>query len=273
MDRFKPEAEQDILDFVEVAGADPESASPWRIARRLRKATGLGQVKAGVVWLGGFKSDMLGSKARFIDGWAKQHGRALLRFDYSGHGESSGRFEDGAIGDWLDQSVSLFEISTHGPQIVVGSSMGAWIALLLARRLAQKNEARRLKALVLIAPAVDFTEALIWKKLGAKQKGAILESGSWPEPSLYSSDPTPITRRLIEEGRRHLLLGGIVRSYAPVHILQGIRDPDVPWRHASLLLERLVADSATISYIRDGDHRLSRDEDLAQLVAAIESFG
>jgi pimeloyl-ACP methyl ester carboxylesterase len=262
---------EDILDFVEVARGDSEE--PWRIARRLRKSMGAGAAKPGVVWLGGFKSDMLGTKARFLDDWAKQHGRAFLRFDYSGHGESSGRFEDGAIGDWLDQSFSLFEMSTKGPQIVVGSSMGAWIALLLARRLAQKNETRRLKALVLIAPAVDFTEALIWKKLRAKEKRAILEHGAWPEPSLYSSEPTPITRRLIEEGRAHLLLGGIIRSYAPVHILQGMRDPDVPWRHASTLLERLVSDPATISFIRDGDHRLSRDKDLAQLVAAIELFG
>lgn len=268
-------AGEDILDHVDAPRAAPESGPPWRIARRLRKAAGAGQARPGVVWLGGFKSDMLGTKATFLDDWAKRHGRAFLRFDYSGHGESSGRFEDGAIGDWLSQSVSLFEMSTRGPQIVVGSSMGAWIALLLARHLARKNETRRLKALVLIAPAVDFTEALIWKKLGAKQRRAILEQGSWPAPSLYPTDPAPapITRRLIEEGRTHLLLGGVVRSYAPVHILQGMRDADVPWRHASTLLERLVADSATISFIRDGDHRLSRDEDLAQLAAAIEAFG
>jgi pimeloyl-ACP methyl ester carboxylesterase len=265
--------ENDILDFVEVARERPRSGPPWRIARRLRAAAGDAKPKPGVVWLGGFKSDMLGTKARFLDDWAKSEGRACLRFDYSGHGESEGLFEEGAIGDWLEQSVRLFDISTQGPQIVVGSSMGAWIALLLARRLAQKGEAHRLKALVLIAPAVDFTEELIWKNLEEKAQREIFERGVWRMPSLYASEPTPITRRLIEEARAHLLLGGVVRAYAPVHILQGLCDRDVPWRHAAALMEHLAADPATISFIREGDHRLSRNEDLERLAAAIDSLG
>jgi pimeloyl-ACP methyl ester carboxylesterase len=263
--------EDDNLDFVEVERAQPRSGPPWRIARRFRRAAAE-SAKPGVVWLGGFKSDMLGTKACFLDEWSKAEGRSCLRFDYSGHGESDGLFEEGAIGDWLEQSVTLFDMSTSGQQIVVGSSMGAWIALLLARRLAQRGEAHRLKALVLIAPAVDFTEELIWKNLTEDAKREILEKGVWAMPSPYSAEPTPITRRLIEEGRSHLLFDGVVRSHAPVHILQGLRDEDVPWRHAARLMERLAADPATISFIRDGDHRLSRDEDLEQLAAAIDSL-
>jgi pimeloyl-ACP methyl ester carboxylesterase len=263
--------EHDILDYVEVPRPQSRSGPHWRIARRLRRPESA-SAKPGVVWLGGFKSDMLGAKARFLDGWARSDGRSCLRFDYSGHGESDGDFEDGAIGDWLEQSAALFELSTDGSQIVVGSSMGAWIALLLARRLAEKSEAHRLKALILIAPAVDFTEELIWKRLSAESQREILERGVWPMPSAYAGEATPITRRLIEEARDHLLLGGVVRAHAPVHILQGLRDPDVPWRHAATLMECLAADPATVSFIKDGDHRLSRDQDLQRLVAAIESL-
>jgi len=258
--------EDDILDFVEVA---PRTGPRWRIARRLRRPAA-SPAKPGVVWLGGFKSDMRGTKACFIDDWARNEGRSCLRFDYSGHGESDGVFEEGVIGDWLEQSAALFELSTEGAQILVGSSMGAWIALLLARRLAEKGEAHRLKAMILTAPAVDFTEELIWKNLADDARREILERGVWAMPSIYASEPTPITRRLIEEARAHLLLGGLVRAYAPVHILQGLCDPDVPWRHAATLMECLAADPATISFIRDGDHRLSREQDLERLAAAID---
>lgn len=246
-------------------------AVPCRIARRMRKGCGAGALRPGVVWLGGFKSDMRGTKAGFLDHWARRHGRAFLRFDYSGHGESSGRFEDSAIGDWLEQALAVFEASTDGPQILVGASMGAWIALLLARRLAERGT--RLRGLVLIAPAVDFTEELVWNVVGDPIRRVIVEDGVWLRPSAYSPEPTPITRRLIEEARSHLLLGGVIRVDAPVHILQGMRDEDVPWRHASRLVECLAADPVTLSLIRDGDHRLSRDEDLAQLVTAIEALG
>ncbi len=267
----KMSVDDDILDYVEVARATSRSEPPWRIARRLRKPLAE-PPKPGVVWLGGFNSDMRGTKACFLDEWSRTEGRSCLRFDYSGHGESDGLFEDGAIGDWLEQSIQLFDISTQGCQIVVGSSMGAWIALLLARSLAQRGEAHRLKALVLIAPAVDFTEELIWKNLDDQARRDIVERGVWGMPSLYASEPTPITRRLIEEGRDHLLFGGVIRSHAPVHILQGLCDQDVPWRHAAALMERLAADPATISFIREGDHRLSRDEDLERLSAAIQSL-
>jgi len=257
------------LDFVEVARKD---AAPWRIARRLRNATSQGAERPGLVWLGGFNSDMRGTKAEFLDACAHKRGCAFLRFDYSGHGESDGRFTDGAVGDWFEQSYQLFVGSTQGPQILVGSSMGAWIALLLARRLAERGETQRLRALVLLAPAVDFTERLIWDQLNADARRDIEEKGVWLRPSPYAPEPTPITKRLIEDGRNHLLLGDTIRSYAPVHILQGMKDEDAPWRHALQTLERIVSDPADIAFIPDGDHRLSRAADLAQLEATLDAI-
>jgi len=263
-------------DFVKIAR--PGRAPSWRIARRLRRAQGAGRGRPGVVWLGGFASDMRGAKASFIDAHTAAQGRAMLRFDYSGHGESAfdtpgGRFEDGAIGDWLEQSLALFQISTQGPQILIGTSMGAWIALLLARRLNEIGLRDRLHALLLLAPAVDFTEDLLWKPLPASARSEILDKGVYARPSSYATTPTPITRRLVEEGRTHLLLGGPVRAYAPTHILQGMLDEDVPWRHAMALAERLMADPVTVSLVADGDHRLSRPQDLALLATILDALG
>jgi pimeloyl-ACP methyl ester carboxylesterase len=253
------------VDFVEVANPDGDD---WRIARRLtraaRPATG-----PGLVWLGGFASDMDGTKAQFLDDWARARGRACLRFDYSGHGRSGGHFADGCIGDWLAQSVALFEGSTEGPQIVVGSSMGGWLALLLAQRLAARGATARLAGLVLLAPAVDFTEELLWPTLDPDARRAINEAGVWARPSPYGPQATPITRRMIEDGKKHSLFGGVIRSWGPTHILQGMADPDVPWRHALRLVEQMAGDPVTLSFIADGDHRLSRPEDLALLAAAV----
>jgi len=242
------------------------------IAVRQREGAG-----PGVFWLSGYKSDMNGTKALALAHWADEAGRACVRFDYSGHGDSAfdapgGRFEDGAIGDWLEQSLFLFDTSTQGPQILIGSSMGAWIALLLARRLKDLGQEDRLRAFLLLAPAVDFTEALLWDTLPEAARRDIEERGVYLSPPSYASQPTPITRRLIEEGRAHLLLGGPVRSYAPVHIMQGLRDEDVPWRHALALSERLVADPVTVSLVADGDHRLSRPQDLEQIAAALSAL-
>jgi pimeloyl-ACP methyl ester carboxylesterase len=259
------------LDYIDVE--TPKGGPPWRLARRLRRASGDGDGGPGLVWLGGFASDMASTKADYLDAFAAARGRAFLRFDYSGHGLSEGKFEDGAIGDWLAQAEDVFRRSTAGPQIVVGSSMGGWLALLLARRLAERGETARLAGLVLIAPAVDFTEALIWKSLDAAARRDIVETGVFRRASQYAPDPTPITRRLIEEGRNHLLLGGAIRAHAPVHILQGMADPDVPWRHAATLVEHLSGDPVTLTYIADGDHRLSREEDLARLGAAVAAIG
>ncbi len=243
-----------------------------RIAFRRRFPLNSTYPRPGLVWLGGFKSDMLSTKAQRLDDWAAAHGRANLRFDYSGHGESEGRFEDGTIGLWAQESLALIRAQTQGPQILIGSSMGGWIALLAARELARLGEADRLAGMVLIAPAVDFTQELIWDKLPEPARRDILEQGFWMRPTAYAPQPYPITRALIEDGRDHLLLGGVVRSHCPVHILQGMQDPDVPWEHALRLVHRLAGDAVSLTLIKDADHRQSRDEDIARLLAAVEAI-
>jgi pimeloyl-ACP methyl ester carboxylesterase len=228
-----------------------------------------------LLWLGGFKSDMGGTKAVALDRWAAAHQRQCVRFDYSGHGESDGKFTDGTISRWLDESIAVFDAYCHGPQVVVGSSMGAWLALLLTRELRRRESARgRLSpaALVLIAPAVDFTEELMWNRFPAPVKQKLESEGVWERPSRYSSEPYPITAALIEDGRRHLLLGGLIETGCPVRILQGVADPDVPWQHAVELVSRLAQDDVVLSLIKDGDHRLSRPEDIERLIRVVSEF-
>jgi pimeloyl-ACP methyl ester carboxylesterase len=226
-----------------------------------------------VFWLGGFKSDMQGTKAVALDNWAAASGRACTRFDYSGHGESSGEFSDGTIGRWLEDSLAVFSATAKGPQVLVGSSMGGWMALLLVRELKRRPVAGALVAgLVLIAPAVDFTEELMWKNFPANTRKEIEEKGFWLRPSDYDPAGYPITRGLIEEGRNHLLLGGLIDTGCPVRILQGVQDPDVPWHHAVELSSRLAQDDVVLTLVKDGDHRLSRPEDLERLIAAVEEF-
>ncbi len=227
----------------------------------------------GLFWLGGFNSDMRGTKALALDAWAAEHGRACVRFDYSGHGESEGQFADGTIGRWLEEAVAVFEQFCAGPQVVIGSSMGGWMALLLAREIRRRGLKRAsLAGLVLIAPAPDFTEALMWKGFAPEVRDEIMTKGVWHRPSQYG-DPYPITRALIEEGRNHLLLGAAIDVGCPVRILQGAQDPDVPWRHAFALAERLPAEDVVLTMIQDGDHRLSRPQDIARLMAAVAEIG
>ena len=231
-----------------------------------RRRTGAGD-RPGMVWLGGFRSDMLATKASALDDFALSEGRAFSRFDYSGHGESDGDFRDGTISRWLEDSAAIVEATTSGPQILVGSSMGGWLALLLARDLAARGTPPA--GLVLIAPAVDFTEALLLPGLDAEAKADLERDGVYLRPSAYSPEPVPITRALIDDGRRHLMLGGIIRSHAPVHILQGMKDEDVPWRHAMNLVEHFAGDPVVVTLIKDGDHRLSRPRDIERLLAAV----
>jgi pimeloyl-ACP methyl ester carboxylesterase len=227
----------------------------------------------GLFWLGGFKSDMKGTKALALDAWAAEHGRACVRFDYSGHGESGGAFSDGTIGRWLEESVAVFEAFCSGPQVVIGSSMGGWMALLLARELARRAAHRAsLAGLVLIAPAPDFTEELMWKGFSPEIRQEIETRGVWLRPSQYG-EPYPITRVLIEEGRNHLLLGKAIDVGCAVRILQGAQDPDVPWKHAFALAHRLPADDVVLTMIQDGDHRLSRPQDIARIIAAVAEIG
>jgi pimeloyl-ACP methyl ester carboxylesterase len=227
----------------------------------------------GLFWLSGFNSDMQGTKALALDAWAAEQGRACVRFDYSGHGTSGGAFIDGTIGRWLEESVAVFGRFCEGPQVVIGSSMGGWMALLLAREIARRRGTSRasLKGLVLIAPAPDFTEELMWKGFSAKVREEIETKGVWLRPSHYG-EPYPITRALIEEGRNHLLLGSTIEVGCPVRILQGAQDPDVPWQHAFALAQRLPSDDVVLTMIQDGDHRLSRPQDIARIIAAVKEF-
>ena len=243
-----------------------------RIAVRMREGKA-----PGVFWLGGLKSDMKGTKAVALDEWAGKTGRACLRFDYSGHGESGGAFTDGTIGRWLEDSIAAFEAFAKGPQVVVGSSMGGWIALLLARelRLRGASGARlqgSLAGMVLIAPAADFTEELMWKKFPPDVKRQIETSGAWQRPSEYSEEPYVITLGLIEDGRKHLVLDDLIETGCPVRILQGVQDADVPWQHAMELSARLARDDVVMTLVKDGDHRLSRPEDIERLIAAVDEF-
>ena len=221
----------------------------------------------GLFWLGGYRSDMLGSKASALDAFGAQRGLAVTRFDYSGHGQSGGDFLAGTISRWLEEALAVFATTT-GPQVVVGSSMGGWLALLLNRALRERGEAR-VGALVLIAPAVDMTEDLMLATFTRKERRALDETGLVEQPSDYSDEPYPITRALIEDGRRHLLFGRGITAGCPVTILQGGVDRDVPREHAMKLVQHLLADPVTFTLIPDGDHRLSRDEDLRVLEAAL----
>lgn len=219
----------------------------------------------GVVWLGGFRSDRTGTKAEALMRWAAGQGRAALRFDYSGHGASPGRFEDGSIGRWREEALAMLDAHTTGPQVLVGSSMGGWIALLCA--IARPE---RIAGLVLIAPAPDFTERLMWPVLPEAARFAIQRDGVWRQPSAYSEEPTPLSRTLFEQSRPWLLLDApTVPISAPVRILHGQEDPDVPWRLSLELAEKLEAADVAVSLIKDGDHRLSREGDIARMLHAV----
>jgi pimeloyl-ACP methyl ester carboxylesterase len=252
-----------MLQFLNVG----QGEAARRIAVEVRPGRG-----PTVFWLGGFRSDMRSTKAEALDRWAAEAGRAYVRFDYSGHGESDGAFEEGTVSRWLEDTLAVIEAFEAGPSVLVGSSMGAWLALLAALELRRRNAARGPSGLVLIAPAIDFTERLMWEKFSPDIQETIFETGVYLRPSLYSPEPSPITRGLIEDGRRHLLFGGTIATGCPVHILQGMQDPDVPWAHALELVEHLPGDSVSMTLIKDGDHRLSRDEDLERLIAAVEGI-
>lgn len=213
------------------------------------------------VWLSGFKSDMSGGKAQAVFAWAQSNGHGALLFDYSGHGESSDRFEDGTISHWREDTLAAIDAQTEGPLVLVGSSMGGWMALLSA--LARPE---RVKALVLVAPAPDFTEKLIWPEFTPEQQAEILQKGFTLRPSDYG-EPYQITKALIEDGRTWSILDAPIEFNGPVHILQGMQDPDVPWPHALELTERLTSLNVVLTLIKDGDHRLSRNEDIARLLA------
>jgi pimeloyl-ACP methyl ester carboxylesterase len=220
----------------------------------------------GVVFLGGFHSDMTGQKAETLAGFCEARGQAYLRLDYSGHGASGGRFEDGTIGQWAEDAALVIERLTEGPQILTGSSMGGWIALLLAKRFPE-----RVAGLIGIAAAPDSTEDMIDRRFTPEQRAALARDGIVHLPSAYG-DPTPITRALIEDGNRHLVLRTPLPLAAPVRLLHGQQDPDVDWRLSLRTAEAIASPDVQIILVKDGDHRLSRPQDLALLTRTLATL-
>lgn len=227
----------------------------------------------GLVWLGGYRSDMLGGKAMALQSWAEENGHACCRHDYSGHGESINESNDdfmiGTISRWLEESLAVFEEHTTGPQILVGSSMGCWIALRMAQELKKQNKPERLKGMILLAPAPDFTKELTWPKFTDEQKRAVLENGYMEEPTPDPEWKTIFTKALFDDGEKNLVLTGEISTGCPVHIIQGGLDDVVPKSHALKLAEQMPHDDVSMTIIKDGDHRLSREQDLEVLVGAI----
>ncbi|MBO9707782.1 MAG: alpha/beta hydrolase [Caulobacter sp.] len=234
---------------------------PDNLRLAYRRAEGTGPT---VVWLGGFHSDMTGTKAQVLDDQARATGGSYLRFDYFGHGESDGAFQDGTISRWREDALAVIDELTDGPLVLVGSSMGGWLACLAA--IARPE---RVKALVLVAPAPDFTDKLMEPELSDEARAAIARDGFWIRPSEYDDGGYAITRELLEDGARWSILPGPVPIEVPVRVLQGGADPDVPWTHALELANVLTSQDVVFSLIKDGDHRLSRPQDLERLVAAV----
>ncbi len=236
---------------------------PDGMALAYRRVAGHGPT---VVWMGGFRSDMAGTKAEVLANWALARGQAYVRFDYFGHGESEGDFAQGTISRWREDALAVLDELAPGPVVVVGSSMGGWIACLAA--LARPDQ---VKGLVLIAPAPDFTEKLMGPEIDAAARRALVETGVWLRPSDYG-EPYPITAALLEDGDRWSILPGPIPVQAPTRILQGGADPDVPWRHALALAWAIQTPDVVFQLITDGDHRLSRPQDLARLITAVEEL-
>jgi pimeloyl-ACP methyl ester carboxylesterase len=231
-----------------------------------------GDKRPGVMWLPGFKSEMTSTKASALSEWAGRRGIGCTRFDYSGHGQSGGSLEDGTIGRWLDEARAVFLRFTAGQQVLIGSSMGGYIALLLLRALLreQPEQATRIRALVLIAPAWDMTERLMWARFPESIRKEITETGVYLRPSRYDDGAYPITRGLIDEGKHHLIGAEPFDPGRPVYILHGLQDSDVPWEHTLDLVAHLSGDWTRVSAVPDGDHRLSRPEDLALLLSIMD---
>lgn len=245
----------------------PEFLSVGSDARQIAVLRRAGRAP-GLFWLSGYRSEMVGTKAEALDALGAEMDLAVTRFDYSGHGQSGGDFLKGTISRWLEEALAVFQ-TTKGPQIIVGSSIGGWIALLLARAL-RRAAPDRVKALILIAPAVDATAELMEKRLTAAEQHVLQRDGVVYRASQYSETPYPYTRALIEDGRNHLLFGRGIETGCPVTILQGARDPDVPPAHAMKLVQHLLIDPTTLTLVPDGDHRLSRESDLALLRDAVK---
>lgn len=248
-----------------------KDASARAIAMRIYRAEPATK-RPALVWLGGYRSDMTGTKAIEVERHARDAGTDCIRFDYSGHGASGGDFRDGTISRWVEESLAVVDHAAAGRMILIGSSMGAWIALRLIEELRRRGEGERVAGLVLIAPAPDFTAELIEPNLTEAETASLAERGYFEEPSEYSPEPNIFTRALIEDGRDNRVMKGPIDTGCPVHILQGMRDPDVPYGHALKLMEHMPSDDVVMTLIRDGDHRLSREEDITKLKQAIDAM-
>jgi pimeloyl-ACP methyl ester carboxylesterase len=220
-----------------------------------------------VVFFGGFRSDMTGTKAMALDAWARRSGQGFVRFDYFAHGQSSGDFRDATIGRWLDDSLAVVDTLTTGPLVLIGSSMGGWLSLLVARQRPQ-----RVAGWIGIAAAPDFTEDLMLQNLSPEARAKLQQEGELRRPSRYSDEPDILTWRLIEEGRKHLVLRAPLRIDAPVHLFHGLKDPDVPWQLSQRLLQHIESPDVAVTFTRDGDHRLSTPADLGRLLAVVEGM-
>lgn len=256
--------------FLEVSG--PGGSNPRRIAYLHQPP--LKEGGTGLIWLIGLKSDMISTKAEALAEWAPQNGYGLTRFDYSGHGQSGGDFEQATIGDWLQESRAIFEKVTTGPQIVLGSSTGGYLALLLLRDLLRNapDQAARIKGLVLIAPAWDLTEELMWQEMSPETQAELMANGVTYRPSDYG-DPLPITKRFIEEGRDHLFAGEMFDPGRPIVVLQGQQDKDVPVEHVRGMRQVIYPKWIDIIEVPDGEHRMSRPQDLELLFKAVQKVG
>lgn len=227
----------------------------------------------GIFWLSGFMSDMKSTKATALATWADAKGLSSTRFDFSGHGQSSGRIDDGTIGRWLEEAEAVLTRVAKGPQIIVGSSMGGHIALLLMKKLLRTRpaDAERVKALLLIAPAWDMTEELMWKRFPEETRREIVENGAYRQPSAYA-EPYLITRKLIEDGRNHLLARRPFDAGRPIVIVQGLKDVDVPAAHTRELTTFLIGDKIKLIEVPDAEHRLSRPQDLDLLFSELDKL-
>ena len=260
-----------------ITNADPDmlevgtGSESRQIAMRILPA-GSGNTLPTLIWLGGYRSDMTGTKAVELERHAADLGRACVRFDYSGHGASGGAFTDGTISRWLEESLAVIDHVGPERMVLVGSSMGCWVALRLIAELRARGEGAKIAGLVLIAPAPDFTSDLIEPNLSDAERTSLAERGYFEEPTPYGPDPNIFTARLIEDGRKNRVLTGIIETGCPVHILQGMQDPDVPYGHALKLMEHLPSDDVVMTLIRDGDHRLSRPEDIKRILAAVDAL-
>jgi len=254
--------------FLNVGGGQDER----RIA--FLSSPGAPHMVPGLVWLPGLKSDMVSTKASFVADWALKTGRPFLRFDYSGHGQSDGDFEGGTMGSWLEEALAVLDRAALGPQILIGSSMGGWVALMILQSM--RDQGRRIAnhvcGAVLIAPAWNMTQELIWERFSDEARETIEREGVYHWPSDYGDEPYAITKVFIEEGRNHLLDPTGFDPGCPVRIIQGQRDPDVPWQHSLALVDLLTSDDVALSLVKDGEHRLSRPEDLGLMIREIEAL-